>query len=594
MSLKDPSAIFSTIKNHQNLTIFLLISIFALHELFFLITYNINFPHAEDFWHIVYIYKYIITGNLSYNDFISSFNGHIPLFPKLITFPYFYFNSFEIGNLYYLQWVIMSLSLYFIYLLLKKTNKTLFWTLVPISAFVFSPLLTHGYYIIGTLQWQIPSLCTIILTYLFTKNINFKIFVAAISLAILSTFTLIIGVVTWLPPLVWLIFKFTKTRSRNTGKWLIIWIVVMITTGLVYYSLVPHTEIEIKLQSLFTSTGIEYIAAFLASPFRLKYEFLLISVGILTLFLSIFFAYYYIGKKRKIEFTLPWLIFLLIGIISSFITVLGRTNLLLNFAYRPDYILYSYLTQFGLLILTATTIQELAQSSDKYKKIKILFLIIIIIAQITMLAPSYYAGWIRGEHYFQQKLEYAECFSLTHGSECLDTLYGGLSSEVETIMLYDMLNYWLKNKFSIFGETNFNQQNIKDIQKFEQIWNNEKEISFSFGQIETVNGIDISEKESITIEKPVIIITGWALDHEKKQLDSIYLIIDDKPFLKYNNFEHRNDITNKLDLNHNLQLGWKISFLAGYLIEGCHKMTIAGLKNDNMVLLNQVVEICKT
>ena len=168
---------------------------------------------------------------------------------------------------------------------------------------MYSPLITHGYYIIGTLQWQIPSLCAIILTYLFTKNINFKIFVAAIPLAILSTFTLIIGVVTWLPPLVWLIFKFAKTRSRNTGKWLIIWIVAMIITGLVYYSLVPHTEIEIKLQSLFTSTGIDYIAAFLASPFRLKYEFLLISVGILSLFLSIFFAYYYIVKKRKTEFT---------------------------------------------------------------------------------------------------------------------------------------------------------------------------------------------------------------------------------------------------------------------------------------------------
>lgn len=593
MSLEQKQT-FSIIKNYQNLIIFLLISIFALHELFFLIKYNINFPYAEDLWYLLYVYKYIISGTLPYDYFISSFNGHIPLFPKLITFPYFYFSSFNFGNLHYLQWIIMSISLFFIYLLLKKTNKNLFWALVPVSAFVYSPLITHGYYVIGTIQWQIPSMCAIILTYLFTKNLNFKIFTVATSLAILSTFTLIIGVITWLPTLVWLIFRFFKTRERSTGKWLIIWITVIIVTGLVYYSIVPHTEIQIKPQSIFSFNGFDYITAFLASPFRLKYDFLLILVGISTLILSVFFTYYYVVKKRKTEFALPWLIFLLIGIVSSLVTVLGRTNLLFNFAYRPDYIMYSYLTQIGLLILISSGIQELVQSSDKHKKFKLFFLILIITIQMTMLVPSYYAGWIRGEHYFQQKLDYIKCFSLSHGSKCSELLYNGLSSESVNLMFYDMLNFWLKNNFGIFSQYNFNQQNTHDIQKFEQMQNNLKETRFGFGQIETVNGIDVSEKESITNEKPVIIIIGWALDHEKKQLDSIYLIIDDKPFLKYNDFEQRNDIVNKLDLDSNLQPGWKISFLTGYLTEGCHKLAIAGLINDNKVLLNQAVEICKT
>ena len=35
------------------------------------------------------------------------------------------------------------------------------------------------------------------------------------------------------------------------------------------------------------------------------------------------------------------------------------------------------------------------------------------------LIPSYYAGWMKGEYYFEEKMAYVNCYSLTHGTECL-------------------------------------------------------------------------------------------------------------------------------------------------------------------------------
>jgi len=272
---------------------------FALHELSFLILFNLNFPHGEDFWHMEYVYEYITTGNLSYENFITSFNGHIPLFPKLITFPYFYINSFDIGNLYYLQWIIMSLSLYFVYLILKNTNK-LYWSLIAISAFIYNPLITHGYYVIPTLQWQIPSLYAIVIVYLFNKQkICWKLFSVTSVMAFLSTFTFIIGVATWLLGIVYLAINYSKNKYRNLcGKWLVGWIVITAIVAFAYYSIVPKSDVIFTPEILFTFKGFSFLTTFLASSFRLKYDFLLITSGTATI-LGFFTVRYYFTQENQ-------------------------------------------------------------------------------------------------------------------------------------------------------------------------------------------------------------------------------------------------------------------------------------------------------
>ena len=95
------------------------------------------------------------------------------------------------------------------------------------------------------------------------------------------------------------------------------------------------------------------------------------------------------------------------------------------------------------------------------------------------------------------------------------------------------------------------------------------------------------------VEKPLVTIKGWSLDENKKQLDSIYLIVNDEPFLKYDDFYPRNDISENLGMYTELNSGWSISFLSGYLQENCQLITLVGIKDDKKIGVVNEIEICK-
>ena len=88
-------------------------------------------------------------------------------------------------------------------------------------------------------------------------------------------------------------------------------------------------------------------------------------------------------------------------------------------------------------------------------------------------------------------------------------------------------------------------------------------------------------------------INGWSLDQNKKQLDSIYLIVNDEPFLKYDQFYPRNDISENLGIDTELNSGWSISFLSGYLEENCQLITLVGTKDDQKIGFKNEIELCK-
>jgi hypothetical protein len=151
-----------------------------------------------------------------------------------------------------------------------------------------------------------------------------------------------------------------------------------------------------------------------------------------------------------------------------------------------------------------------------------------------------------------------------------------------------VINFWLENKMSVFGEANFNQQNRHDLSEFSNILENSSDVEYGFGKIEKINGKSISEKQ-VNIEENFVNIEGWILDQNKKSVSSIFLMIDDKPLLKYDDFVSREDITK----NNNNNYGWNIIFLSGYIQKGCHEITIIGLSNETLVKLEQKIEICR-
>ena len=580
----------SFLERYQKKIIFSCVAFFALHWIFFIWAHKINVPYSMEFLPITIVYDFMTTEiSLVQELFTPSLNNHILGFSNLVSFPNLYFNSFDVVNMYFLEFPVYVGVLFFTYLLIKKTDRKLLWLLIPTSAFVFNPLMSSSHNFFTDWHMILPQFAVISTIFLFSKKtVTITIFVICVILGIIATFSSIWGVVIWIAGIFSLINYKLEEKKLVEKKWLVAWIAIMILVGFVYYELYPESGLsQIGKTSTFSIEGLSFITTFLSAGFRLKFDVLMVLVGTASIFFSIFCISYFI-KLKKISSIKPWLNFLLVGISMAVITQLGRSHLLHHGGNEPYYIYFSQFFQIGLLVLIGFLILNLRDNIRKNRvKVLVIFLIIILITQSILLIPSYYTGWIRADHYFQTKLHIMECYSLSNDPNCLKS---GILAD-STINKF--MNYFVENNLSFFNEKNFNLENKQDMEFFKTVWSEKPEASIGFSEIESINNSLVSENETFMVEKPLVTIKGWSLDENKKQLDSIYLIVNDEPFLKYDDFYPRNDISENLGMYTELNSGWSISFLSGYLEENCQLITLVGIKDDKKIGFVNEIEICK-
>ena len=581
----------SFLKIYQNKIIFACVSFFALHWIFFTWAHKINVPYSMEFLPIEIVYNFMTTDIFQVQElFTPTLNNHILGISYLISFPNLYFNSFDVVNMHFLQFPIYAGVLFFIYLLIKKTDKKLVWILIPTSAFVFNPLASSSDNFFTAWHSIVPQLAIISVIFLFNKKtVTITTFVICIILGIIATFSSLWGIVIWMAGIFSLINYKSEEKKLVEKKWLFIWIAILSIVGFVYYQLYPESGLsEIGKSSPFSIEGISFITTFLSAGFRLKFEVLMVLVGSASILFSIFCISYFI-KLKKISSIKPWLNFLLVGISIAVVVQLGRGDLSLHLGNEPYYIYFSQFFQIGLLVLIGFLILNLRDDIQKNRiKALVIFLLVILVTQSILLIPSYYTGWTRADHYFEKKLDFMECYSLSNYPDCLKP--GGALADPDT---HEFMNYFLENNFSFFNEKNFNLENKQDMEFFKTVWSEKPETSIGFSEIESINNSLVSENETFMVEKPLVTIKGWSLDENKKQLDSIYLIVNDEPFLKYDDFYPRNDISENLGMYTELNSGWSISFLSGYLEENCQLITLVGIKDDKKIGFVNEIEICK-
>ena len=97
-----------------------------------------------------------------------------------------------------------------------------------------------------------------------------------------------------------------------------------------------------------------------------------------------------------------------------------------------------------------------------------------------LLVPSYYSGWVRGEHYLQEKLVLIECLSLKYDKDCLNFYEQML--DPNNPFKY---NYLFENNLSIFSEKDFSL-NQSELDDYEMI-KNDSIPSVGYGKFESIN-----------------------------------------------------------------------------------------------------------
>ena len=574
MSTQTESIVTKLSKNR--ILIFSLVAILAIQNLIFQITFRLNFPYSVDFGDVFKpMFDFIVNDEFTF--FINK-GIHVIFFPKLISLPNLYFNSFDVVNLTYVYWITISLTVFVIYLIIKQTDRKLIWTIIPISAFLYSPLTVSGYWSIALLAWFFPMLSISVIIYLFNKSqINSKIFSSGIFFSIFGTFSILLGVVSWIAGFLILMKSISKKRLENK-KWIILWISSSLITGFVYLSLISGLSQPINFDLLFSFSGFSFITNFLSSSFRLKYQTLMILVGSLSIILSIVYCWYFIKKDYFKQF-FPWFVFLLTAFSGSIITALGRMHLEDHLGNEPYYSPISQIFHIGLILLTAKILLEFRKNpQDIKKKIIIAILISIILSQMILLIPSYYSGWQRGYHYFDEKSEFVNCFSLHPEKKCLEVQL--MNSDPETLSL---INYLIVNEQSIFNEKKFQKLDPFLLQKFSSY--NLSKSSEKIGSILYINDQSILN-HNYELKDEIFKIDGWIQKPNYENLDKIYLSIDDELLVEYDDFQ-----ISELDNSSNLK--WSLFMMSGYIPNGCNSLSIFTIINNEKILLDSEISICK-
>ena len=577
MSIETKNIISEFIQ--KKLVILILVSFLAIQNLIFQVTFRLNFPYSVDFQDVfVPMYDFIVKGEFT---FLVNKGIHVMLFPKLISLPNFYFNSFDVVNLTYVYWIVISLTVFITYLIIKQTDRRLIWTIIPISAFLYSPLTTSGYFMLVMLEWYFPLLGIVSIIYLLNKeNIKTKIFTSSIFLAFFSTFSIVLGVVSWIAGLA-ILFKSISEKKFENKKWIFLWLTSASLIGFFYMTLTSGMSEPIRTDLLFSYTGFSFITNFISSSFRLKYEFLMILVGSFSIILSIVYGWYFVRKEYLKQY-FPWFVLLVTAFSGSIITALGRMQLDNHFGNEPYYSTISQLFQIGLIVLTGKLIIEFnISSTNSKKKIITIILILLLISQMVLLVPSYYSGWQRGEYYSQEKTDFVNCFSLSPKIDCLDKYHTYPEDYLP------MINYLIENKLSIFDDSE-KLNEIKSLEKFRTL-KSHSDISIK-NNFESINDEFIQNNNRYDVTQEVIKINGWfdiSIDSVPKNL---FLLIDGKPIIENHDMkltQNKNQIPNYTTVN------WSIFYLSGYIDSGCHTVQLAGIIDDEKIYLENELTLCK-
>ena len=571
----------------QNRIIFFFVAFLAIQGFSLVEIYKINYPYAYDMTSMTIFIDYMYAdGDYTIQEFfdelLADTNSRGIIFPKLVVSPNYILNNFDSGNIFYLNWIIISLTLTMFFLILRNNNPKLYWTLIPISAFLFSPLINNNYWNYTITIWYLAGFCTVSAVYFLNKNHTIRNTIGVIIFSIIATYSIPLG----LP--VWIIGSLTMFRSYIhkkiwTRKIPIIYFSIMTIIGIIYYTGNVSSQAFISTENLMSIDSLTVFATFLAVPYKLKFPELMIIVGTASICISIFVAYHLGINRKKIDEIFPWVLFLIISGSAAIIMRIGRFDPYFE-GNLPYYTPIAGLFQIGLCLLIAILILDIKKHVVlKRKQLLLFFLYSIIILQIIFLVPSYYSGWWKADYYYNEKIEHLKCVSLYHDWDNCHVLYESSLDKSESV--YDdfrVLNYFIKNNSNLFSERpNFNQDVIHELENFSIKLENQQ-VQIIDGKISYVNYIDVKEKNKVNVYDESLIISGLIDEVDVDQIEVLYLLVNDIPTAKFDNFY----------LTSNTQIEWTFAVLKNYLPAGCNTITVVGLINNNPFILNNDIEVC--
>ena len=183
-------------QKNKKIIIFILSSIPAIYTLIFINTFGVNIPFWDD-WTVVPFLNSSLNGDSQWFEILfSQHNEHRLVFPRLIFLINSVLTSWNQIAQMYLSWILIGTSITALYLLLKRFQMNFEWLIIPISFIMYSPIQVENLLWGFQVQWFLMISCLLWSLYFLNRG-TFLSIVPAIIFAIISSFSLILGLIIW-------------------------------------------------------------------------------------------------------------------------------------------------------------------------------------------------------------------------------------------------------------------------------------------------------------------------------------------------------------------------------------------------------------
>jgi len=579
--------------SYQKKIILIGTSFFALHALYFIHSFGVNIPITDE-WAWVTFAQMVLSGEpfWEFPQFII-YNGHGLIITNLIFLLSIVFSAWNFIYLMYFGWVLVSISVFVTFLIVKKTFPQTLWIMIPISAIMYSPI-QYENFLWGFASVQLFMIsATVFLSIYFLNKINSNRFfiLPAICCGIISSFSGVTGIGIW-----FLGFYSILLQVRWKKSSLIIWTICSISIFTIFSFLYSNNS---TLEGKFTTdilsiSGIKYFIFYLSHGIALKFELIRLIVGSIILSSIIGPLIYFAIKRNTNHKFIPWIQLGLAGIFSGGFTLIGRfTDANVQFVSR-----YSTFTAFdqvaALVIITAITYFIYLKITSKTRKkiLKTIYLIMIFCLMVLIIS-AYYFGYTHGQQWKTMNDKFLGCllnpifeFKCVHPNNLNDS--NGVYKYAP--ILYELNLEPFHNK--ILVPTSIPLLDQKE-------WKNMEGVLTSNGEIESIrfdlpNELNHDSLNYKFVDKGTLLqIYGWGiLENQNKPVESTYIFLDDKVHSKATYGFLRKDLE-KYGLEARSFSGWfgiidpkEISF-------GCYDVSVRIVNENEYSEIHLDKKLCK-
>jgi hypothetical protein len=362
-----------------------------------IIHYGVNTPFWDQ-WEMVPLFEAVSHHTLSLADLWRQHNEHRTFFPNIVLLICAYITHWNthIEMLVGLCFAIVSASL--IVLMLKKSIVKLWLGLIAavlIAVWFFSPVQWEDWLWGWQVEWFmcVAAVTTSIfsLTRFTEKSAHRRIaiFVLAILSGIIGSYSLAGGLIVW--PVGLFILVAMKQAKKLWGSWTVIGI---LAAALYYYHYIPQPGPNGATTTFFLHHPLSFIEFFFAliggSVGSVSGDLqapVLIGAILLTSLVPILYLVW--NRRSDIHRYIPWLAFILFGLLAAASTDVGRLSYGVGFALSSRYTAFSTLFIIGVTAIIIILLDGLKTPSKEFNQVVVTCLLLV---SLPLVISSYSVG----------------------------------------------------------------------------------------------------------------------------------------------------------------------------------------------------------